>query len=144
MIHEPPYVPGPGTSLETAAELADLAASDRGGEATERFMRHTGMPEAMLEQTKASPGWPQLVALSPTLAYDVLQCNRGVVPVARLAEISCPVLASTGELSPGWASESVQMVAAAVQNGEWRLLEGQAHNVAPDVLAALAREHFVA
>jgi hypothetical protein len=37
----------------------------------------------------------------------------------------------------------VRAVAAAVQNGEWRVLEGQSHNIAPDVLAAVLSERLV-
>ena len=49
---------------------------------------------------------------------------------------------TTGSLSPPWASAAVRAVAEAVADGEWRVLEGQAHNIAPDVLAAVLRERF--
>jgi len=142
VVNEPPYVPGPGTASETAAELAALAADGRRDEAVERFMEGSGIPQAMIEQTKASPAWSSLLALAPTLAYDVRLLNEGVVPADRLTAIACPVLGTSGSLSPPWAEASVRAVAEAVQNGEWRVLEGQAHNVAPDVLAAVLRERF--
>jgi pimeloyl-ACP methyl ester carboxylesterase len=142
LIHEPPYVPGPGTSDETAHLFAALVAAGRRDEVVERFLRNAGMPVEMVERTRAGPGWPAMVALAHTLPYDVRLCNRGVVPAERLSQISCPVLATAGSLSPGWALEAVQAIAAAVPDGEWRLLDGQAHNVAPDVLASLMRERF--
>ena len=83
-----------------------------------------------------------MVGLAHTLPYDVRMCNVGVVPVERLTRISCPVLATAGSLSPSWALEVAQSVANAVSDGEWRVLDGQAHNVAPDVLASLMRERF--
>lgn len=144
VVNEPPYVPGPGTATETAAELAALAADGRRDEAVELFMHGSGIPEAIIEQTRASPAWPSLLALAPTLAYDVRVLNEGVVPADRLAAITCPVLATTGSLSPPWAAASVRAVAEAVSDGEWRVLEGQAHNVAPDVLASVLRERFLA
>jgi len=143
VVNEPPYVPGAGTSAETAGELAALAADGRRDEAVERFMESSGIPEAIIEQTKASPAWPSLLALAPTLAYDVRLLNGGVVPADRLSAIGCPVLGTTGSLSPPWAAASVGAVAEAVRDGEWRVLEDQAHNIAPDVLAALLRERFL-
>jgi pimeloyl-ACP methyl ester carboxylesterase len=142
VVNEPPYVPGSGTSAQTAGELAALSADGRRDEAVERFMQSTGMPDAMIEQVKASPGWRGLLALAHTLAYDVRLLNEGVVPADRLSAITCPVLGTAGSLSPPWAEESVRAVAAAVHDGEWRVLEGQSHNVAPDVLASVLRERF--
>ncbi len=142
VIHEPPYVPGPGTSQETADILVALVAAGRRDAAAERFLRNTGMPVETVEQVKAGPGWPAMVALAHTLPYDVRMCNLGLVPVDRLSQISCPVLATAGSLSPGWALEVVQEIAGAVPDGEWRLLDGQAHNVAPAALASLVRERF--
>jgi pimeloyl-ACP methyl ester carboxylesterase len=143
VVNEPPYVPGPGTAAETASELTALSSDGRRDEAVERFMQSTGMPEAMIEQVKGSPGWQPLLALAHTLAYDVRLLNEGVVPADRLSDITCPVLGTTGSLSPPWAEASVRAVAAAVQNGEWRVLAGQSHNVAPEVLAAVMRERFL-
>jgi len=143
VVHEPPYVPGPATTAENASELAGLAADGRRDEAVERFMQGSGVPDAMIEQTKASPGWPSLLALAHTLAYDVRLLNEGVVPAERFGAITCPVLATAGSLSPPWAAASVSAIAEAVPDGEWRELEGQAHNLAPDVLAGVLRERFL-
>ncbi len=142
LIHEPPYVPGPGTSRETADEFATMVAAGRRNEVADRFLRNTGMPVEIVEQAKAGPGWPAMVGVAHTLPYDVRMCNVGVVPVERLTRISCPLLVTAGSLSPGWALEVAKSVAAAVSGGEWRVLEGQAHNVAPNVLASLVRERF--
>ena len=62
VVHEPPYVPGPGTALQTADELAALVAAGHHPEAAERFLRNTGAPDAVVEQIKASDAWPGMVA----------------------------------------------------------------------------------
>jgi pimeloyl-ACP methyl ester carboxylesterase len=142
VVNEPPYVPGPATTAQTARELAALSADGRRDEAVERFLQGNGLPEAMIEQMKASPAWPPLLALAHTVAYDIRLLNEGVVPAERLSAIACPVLGTTGSLSPPWAEAAVRAVADAVADGEWRVLEGQSHNVAPDVLAAVLRERF--
>jgi pimeloyl-ACP methyl ester carboxylesterase len=141
-IHEPPYVRGAATTARTASELAALAADGRRDEAVERFMQGNGLPDAMIEQMKGSPAWPALLTLAHTIAYDVRLLNEGVVPADRLSAIACPVLATAGTLSPPWAAASVRAIAEAVPEGEWRELDGQAHNVAPDVLASLLRAQF--
>jgi pimeloyl-ACP methyl ester carboxylesterase len=143
VVHEPPYVPGPPTSPETADELAELAAAGDRDEAVERFLRSTGVPDAMLAQMRASPAWAPMLAMASTLAYDVRVLNQGRVPTDRLATLKLPVLATAGTLSPPWALESARAVAGAVPGGEHRTLEGQAHSVAPDVLASLLRERFL-
>ncbi|MGZ4246327.1 MAG: alpha/beta fold hydrolase [Solirubrobacteraceae bacterium] len=144
VIHEPPYVPGPPSAPETADALADLVARGDRDEAVARFLRMTGLPDATLAQMRASPAWPPLLALAHTIPYDVRLVNEGRVPTERLRQIPCPVLATAGSLSAPWAREAVRAVAAAVPDGEYRTLEGQAHRVAPDVLASLLRERFAA
>jgi hypothetical protein len=54
------------------------------------------------------------------------------------------VLGTAGSLSAPWAAASVRAIAEAVPDGEWRELQDQTHTVAPDVLAALVRERFLA
>jgi pimeloyl-ACP methyl ester carboxylesterase len=142
LVHEPPYVPGPGTAPETANELADLVARGNRDDAVEQFLRSTGVPDAGLAQMRASPAWQPLLALAHTLPYDVRLLNEGRVPTERLGQVPCPVLATSGSLSAPWALDAVRAVAAAVPDGEYRTLDGQAHSVAADVLASLLRERF--
>ncbi|MFL5861510.1 MAG: alpha/beta fold hydrolase [Solirubrobacteraceae bacterium] len=142
VVHEPPYVPGPPTSPETADDLSALVAGGRRDEAVERFLGNTGVPETMLAQIRASPVWGAMLGLAHTLPYDVRLCNEGRVPAERLAQIPCPVLATVGSLSAPWALEAARAVAAAIPDGDWRTLEGQSHAIVPDVLAALLRERF--
>ncbi|MGH2894371.1 MAG: alpha/beta fold hydrolase [Solirubrobacteraceae bacterium] len=143
VVHEPPYVPGDATSAQTVSELAALAADGRRDEAVERFMQGSGMPEAMIEQMKVSPAWAGLLALAHTIVYDLRLLNEGVVPAERFGAIDCRVLGTAGSLSPPWAAASVRAIAEAVPDGEWREVEGQSHNMAPDVLAGLLRERFL-
>jgi pimeloyl-ACP methyl ester carboxylesterase len=144
VVHEPPYVPGPGTSLQTAQEFTQLIAAGRRDEVAERFLLNTGAPAAVVAQTKSWDGWPAMLESAHTLAYDVRMCNEGVVPVDRLSAISCPVLATAGSLSPEWALTAVRTIAGAVPHGEWRVMEGQSHNLPMDVLAGVLRNFLPA
>ena len=100
LVNEPPFTGTEGSSLrtgETARRAGRRRPPDR---AVELFLRGTGLPEPGIEQTKTSPTWPGMVGLAHTLAYDIRLCNDGIVPVDRLARISCPVLATAGGASP--------------------------------------------
>jgi pimeloyl-ACP methyl ester carboxylesterase len=144
VVHEPPYVPGPSTAPESADALAELVARGGRDEAVEQFLRSTGVPDAMLAQMRASPAWLPLLDIAHTLPYDVRLLNEGRVPTERFAQIPCPVLATAGSLSAPWALDAVRAVAAAAPQGDYRTLDGQAHSVAPDVLASVLRERFTA
>jgi pimeloyl-ACP methyl ester carboxylesterase len=140
-VHEPPYTEGP--SREFAARLADLAANGRESDATEAFLALMGTPSGVLEQMKAGPYWKHMESFAHTLAYEVGLCNDGSIPVDRLARISVPTLSLAGGASPEWAREGAQAIAAAVPTGHARVLDGQGHGVADDVLIPVLTEFFV-
>jgi pimeloyl-ACP methyl ester carboxylesterase len=139
-VYEPPYTEGPSSAF--AAELAELAAAGQSSAATEAFLRLMGTPSEVLAQMKAGPYWAHMTAFAPTLAYEVWLCNDGSVPADRLASISAPTLALTGGASPAWAGDAVRAIAAAIPNGRFRVLEGQGHGVADEVIVPVLSEFF--
>jgi pimeloyl-ACP methyl ester carboxylesterase len=139
-VYEPPYTEGP--SDEFAARLAVMAAAGRKSDAVEAFLSLMGTPAAVLEQMKAGPHWQHMESFAHTLAYEVGLCNNGTVPVDRLAKISVPTLALAGGSSPAWAREGASAIAAAAPKGHARVLEGQGHGAADDVLAPVLTEFF--
>ncbi len=141
-VYEPPYVPGQGTTPETADRLASLCASGQPEEAAMLFLRNTGMPGEQLEGMRTQPFWPRMVGLATQLAYDVRLGNRGSVPVDRLAEIGCPTLALAGGLSAPWATEGATAIAAAVPDARSEIVDGQHHGVDQGVAAAVLAEFF--
>ena len=140
-VYEPPYTEGP--SQEFAARLADMAAAGRKSDAAEAFLALMGTPAGVLKQMKAGPYWEHMESFAHTLAYEVGLCNDGSVPVDRLSKISIPTLALAGGASPEWAREGAHAIAAAVPNGQARVLEGQGHGVADDVLIPVLKEFFM-
>jgi pimeloyl-ACP methyl ester carboxylesterase len=140
-VHEPPYTKGPTT--EVADELAELVASGRREEAVERFLKLQGMPTAAIDQMKAAPHWDHMQSFANTLPYEVRLCNGGLVPTDRLANINVATLALAGGASPSWARDAARAIAEAVPEGRHRVLEGQGHGVADDVLVPVLTEFFV-
>ena len=128
---EPPYT-GPGDAH--ARQLAELealvAAGDRDG-AVELFLRGAGTPPGVLERLRASPSWPAMTALAHVLPCDVVLANGGQVPIERIEQITIPVIAAAGGLSPDWAHVAGDAIAAVAPQGRSLLVEGQTHGASP-------------
>jgi len=144
-LYEPPYTAPPGSAGDDAmlgAVRARLDAGDPDG-AAEAFMAGAGGPPEQIAAARQSPWWPRMRALAPTLVHDLTLCNRGVVPRERLGRVAVPTLAISGGASPPWAARACDDVAAAVPGARTRVLEGQTHGAADDVLAPVLAEWFL-
>jgi pimeloyl-ACP methyl ester carboxylesterase len=138
-VNEPPYIVD-GTRDRPPLEIVDrlralIAAGDREGTLRTFFVDQVGLPEPAVEQLRASPAWPTMLAIAPTAAYDSALTVHSEVPADRLATLRLPVLVLTGGASYPWIGESARQVADAVPGAELVTLPGQPHSPAPDVLA---------
>jgi pimeloyl-ACP methyl ester carboxylesterase len=141
--YEPPYFTGGGTDerwQDFADKVRALAEGGRGDRAVEEFIRHTGA-DFDPGMTK-TPWWPALVALAPTLPYDLTLTADAVVPADRFSGISAPVLAICGGASPAWAGASAAAVASSVRDGRQHIIDDQVHGVAPEALAPVLLDFF--
>lgn len=138
-VYEPPYTAGP--TAELADQLDELAASGRESDAAERFLALFTPPQ-VLGQMKAGPYWAHMQSFARTLACDIRLCNGGSIPAGLLASITAPVLALAGRASPAWARDTAAAIAAAVPSGQHRVLEGQGHGAADEVLIPALEEFF--
>jgi pimeloyl-ACP methyl ester carboxylesterase len=138
VVYEPPYIVE-GTRARPsglARRVTGLIASGRRSEAAELFLvEGPGVPSEVLTKMKAAPTWSQFEAIAHTLPYDLAVCADQVVPADRLATIEVPTLALSGGDSPQWARAAVEAVVQAIPGCEHRVLDGQTHGVADDVLA---------
>jgi pimeloyl-ACP methyl ester carboxylesterase len=89
------------------------------------------------------PMWPMWEAIAPTIAYDAAALgDEAAVPVAKAAGLRVPTLVMSGSESFPFMSASAQALAAAIPGGQYRCLEGQAHEVTPEALAPVLVEFF--
>jgi pimeloyl-ACP methyl ester carboxylesterase len=142
---EPPYILDPARRppADTAKTFADLVSAGRRGDAVEFFMANVvGMPAEFVAQSRTQPWWAATEALSHTLAYDATIMGDYSPPVDRAALVKAPTLVMTGGASFPFMHETAQALAKALPNGQTRVLEGQSHDVAPDVLAPALAEFF--
>jgi pimeloyl-ACP methyl ester carboxylesterase len=146
-LWEPPYIIDPAfrPPANTAETFTELVSSGRRGDAVEFFMtKVVGMPAEFAAQAKTQPWWAATEALAHTLAYDATIMRDYSVPLERAARVKAPALVITGGASFPFMHETARALVEALPNGEARTLEGQTHDVGPDVLAPALSEFFAA
>jgi pimeloyl-ACP methyl ester carboxylesterase len=143
-VNEPPFiVPGtrPIPPRAITSRIAQrIAANDRGEALRIFLLEQIGLPPPALEQLKASPMWPRMIALAHTAPYDSEIGGDSELPVASLAKLTLPTLVLNGTASFAWIAETARALFRALPNAQAVHLEGQPHSPAPGVLApALVR-----
>ncbi len=123
------------------AEVTELVAAGRRGEAMEHFNRSIGVPEELIEGLRQAPFWPGLEALAHTLVYDTLVTDS--LTPQRVAAIEIPTLVVNSEGSDERLVRWSREVAAALPNGRHRSLPGEWHLVDPKLLAAEMTAFFL-
>ncbi|MFD6314572.1 alpha/beta fold hydrolase [Streptomyces nigra] len=144
-VYEVPFAVYEGGAEERAEyteRLTSALEQDRRGDAVELFLRLTGLGEGLIQGARQSPMWPGMESIAPSLAYDDAVMGDGLVPQARLASITAPVLSLAGGASPEWMREAARIVADTAPRGTYRVLERQSHMVEPEVLAPVLAEFF--
>jgi pimeloyl-ACP methyl ester carboxylesterase len=123
-----------GLELRTITEL--VASGDRGA-VVEYFMRR--MPAQWLEGAKASPAWPEMLAVAHTLAYDVAVLEKADhAPWAeQWASVTQPVMVMVGEETQPIFPPVAAALAEALPNGRNVEIDAANHSVRPEVMAAL-------
>lgn len=144
-LYEAPYVAEtdePGRVQGYGDQLRALLEQDRRGDAVALFMTQVGVPAPAIEAMRGGPGWPTLVGIARTLAYDDAILGDGRVPRALLAQVGQPALVLSGGASPHGLQQAAKATADALPGAEHRTLAGQTHDVAPDALAPVLKEFF--
>lgn len=148
-LYEPPYSEAEGAAQAWktfTAEVDGLLAADRRADAITQFMKFVGAPDAAVAKMKASPAWPGMLAMAPTLAYDnaVLGDDRSV-PMGVAAQVKAATLVMDGSASLGpmpFMRPTADKLARAIPGAQRRVVEGQAHDVSPKVLAPILLAFF--
>jgi pimeloyl-ACP methyl ester carboxylesterase len=145
-LWEPPYIVGdsrPRPDPDTASIYRKFVAEGRRGDAVEYFMaKVVGLPPDFVGFARSQPWWPNQEALAHTLAYDAEIMGDYTVPTDRVARVAVPTLVLTGGASYDWFAETAQAIVDALPDGRHQVLEGQSHDVSPDVLGPVLAEFF--
>ena len=144
-LWDPPYMVDPDAprrQQEYVTKLTELLAAGRRGDAMAFFMTTVGLPQEMIAGMRNAPMWPGLEALAHTLVYDATVMGDSTLPTGLASSVDVPTLVLTGGNSGAWADNAAQALTAALPASQHRVLEGQSHAVAWDVLAPALKEYF--
>jgi pimeloyl-ACP methyl ester carboxylesterase len=156
-LYEAPFIVDdsrPPAPPDFAAQLNALVAAGRRGDAVELFQRVVGLPPEMIAQFRQSPMWPAMEAGAHTLAYDAAIMgdteSGSPLPLGKYAAVRIPTLVMDGtvflgsEQNHAWMRHSADELARILPHAQRRILEGQDHGAAADVLAPALREFLIA
>ncbi len=128
---------------EYRKQLAEVLTHGRRGDALALFMLLVGMPPDHLDGVRQHPMWPMWEAVAPTLAYDVAVMGEdAAVPSEKAASVAVPAFVMDGGASYPFMHVTALALAKAMPHAQHRTLQGQTHEVAPQVLAPVLVEFF--
>jgi pimeloyl-ACP methyl ester carboxylesterase len=155
-LYEPPFIVDdthPPVPKDFAARLQELVASGRRGDAVEYWNTAIGTPAEMIASMRHAPWWPALEAVAHTLPYDaaIMQGTQAgdPSPLRAWASVTVPTLVLDGTVTFGRADlhpflrHGAAALADVLPRAQRRILEGQDHGPADDVLAPALREFFL-
>jgi pimeloyl-ACP methyl ester carboxylesterase len=148
-LYEAPYSDADGAAREWkefGAKLDGLLAADRRADAVTEFLKFSGAPDEVLTKLKASPAWAGMLAMAPTLAYDmaVVGDDRSV-PVEIAAKVTATTLVMDGGASRQtlpFMRPTADTMAKTIPGARRRVVEGETHDVNPKVLVPILLEFF--
>jgi pimeloyl-ACP methyl ester carboxylesterase len=149
-LYEPPFIvddtrpPLPDDYVE---QLDNLVAVGRPGDAVELFMTAAvGVPSEFVAGMKADESWAALESVGHTIAYDGRIMGDTMsgkpLPADRWNGVAVPTLVMHGGESPPFMHNGADALAAILPSAHRRTLEGQTHEVEPQVLAPVLVEFF--
>ncbi len=144
-LWEPPFSvdeSGRQHHLEYRKQLDKLIAEGRRGEALELFMTRVGTPAEFIAQARLSPWWAQGEALAHTLAYDAAAMGDSLVPAEEAARVTIPTLILDGGPSDPFFHAAAQSLLVVMPNAQLKSIDGQPHNVDPNLMAPVLTEFF--
>lgn len=139
ILYEPPVLPSAQT-LDVLEKMDRALAANNREEIVTLFLREQiGAPAEVLAGFKASPFWPAVLQISPTLPRESRTVNASLLSIERLAECRIPAVMFAGSETRGRMSEGVALVCRTIPGCRLVVLEGQGHSAmmqAPDLFVA--------
>jgi pimeloyl-ACP methyl ester carboxylesterase len=149
-LYEPPFIVDdsrPPLPKDYVMRLTELVSAGRRGDAVELSMTKAGgMPAEAVAPMRNAPFWLAFEAVAHTLAYDGTimgdTMSGNPLPTKQWASVTVPTLVISGGASPAFMHHGAQELANILPNAQHRTLEGQTHDVAPEILAPVLEEFF--
>jgi pimeloyl-ACP methyl ester carboxylesterase len=147
-LWEPPYHvddSAPPLPDDFADQLDRLVEAGRRSDAVELFLvRAVQARPRDVAGMRGRASWPAMEAAAQSLAYEArVMGPRNALPAELLAAITQPALVLNGGASPVWMRRAGRAVADAIPGAVYRVLEGQAHAVAPAAIVPELLEFLI-
>jgi pimeloyl-ACP methyl ester carboxylesterase len=163
-MYEPPFIiddSRPPAPEDYVQQLNEAIAAGRPGDAVEIFMtRVILIPAEFVAQMRSAPmsgafeegmkppEWAEMEKVAHTLAYDGAIMGDTMLgkplPARKWAAATASTLVISGGESEAFFHDGAKALVDDLPNAKHRILEGQAHNVAPEALAPVLVEFFKA
>ncbi|HYA99495.1 MAG TPA: alpha/beta hydrolase [Ktedonobacteraceae bacterium] len=149
-MYEPPFIidnSRPHVPQDYLPHLNKLIAEGRLSEVVEYFMTDMMlMPAEMVVQMRSMPMWPQLEAVAHTIPYDGIimgdTMSGNPATLKKWTTVNTPTLVMVGGASPAFFHNGAQALIDILPNAKLRVLVGQDHGPADDILAPVLAEFF--
>jgi pimeloyl-ACP methyl ester carboxylesterase len=149
-VYEPPFIVDdsrPPLPTDYVSHLNKLVAEGRRGDAVKYFLiEAVQLPAEYLGGMEQSPGWDTMLQIAHSIAYDgafVADIMQGKpLPTERWANVTVPTLVIEGSASVTFFHTGANALAGVLKNATRETLEGQTHEVAPEVLLPVLVEYF--
>ncbi|WP_460795972.1 alpha/beta fold hydrolase [Microbacterium sp. GXF0217] len=137
-LSEPPFrfgVDDPASDL--ADRLQALVDDGRPGDAVVLFQREgVGLPEAFIEQFRASPAFAQVAPLGRSTVYDTLVTQRVSTPTPKMLGVRMPVTIMRGSETMPILVTAASRLSAAMPDAEFvEVPESIGHRMDPEATA---------
>ncbi len=130
--------------VKLAHELDQLVKADQRGEAVELFQtKGVGIPQEVVVQMRNAPFRPMLETMAHTLVYEMTIIGEVSSQPTFLQSLNTPTLVIAGGKSPTFLQSAARSLAAALPEGEYRILEGQTHDIVPEAVAPVLTEYLL-
>lgn len=133
-LSEPPFLFGEAEpALDLPDRLQALVDTGKSDEAVTLFQREViGLPDAAVEQIRASPMFPSLVAVAQSVVYDALLTKAVSTPTSAMTGVEMPVTILRGEPTMPILVRASDRLAEAMPNAELVVVpESHDHGVDP-------------
>ncbi|HWZ66125.1 MAG TPA: alpha/beta hydrolase [Patescibacteria group bacterium] len=148
-LYEAPYDEAEDASSEWKtyrSNVEESVAENRLSDAVVLFMKLVGMPDEMITGMQSSPMWPDMEAIAPTLPYDAAAMgNDRSVPIEQAARVKAKALVMDGGASlqvMPFMQPTANKLAKAIPNSQRITIEGQGHDISPEILAPVLVKFF--
>jgi pimeloyl-ACP methyl ester carboxylesterase len=136
VMYDPSYVHDEAekaTYNQLSQKVQRLLDSGKSSEAMRTFLKGIGMPSIFVWLLPLFPGWKTMVALAPTLTYDIA-LTKDLPPVDRATQVTVPTQIIVGEKSPAGLHDVANQLTKAVPGAKFEQLPGQNHMVSAKAL----------